>query len=43
MRAKEVNTGALRTGAAAAIGAKYLAHKEIKNVVVRTGRVGKIL
>jgi alanine dehydrogenase len=40
-RAKTVDTGMLRTGAAAAIGAKYLAKKRVDAVgVIGTGRIG---
>ncbi len=40
-RAEGIDSGGLRTGAAAAIGAKYMANKSIENVgVVGTGRVG---
>jgi len=38
----ELNTGSLRTGAAAAIGAKYLARKDVNSVgVLGTGRIGR--
>jgi alanine dehydrogenase len=40
-KAEGINSGGLRTGAAAAIGAKYMANKEIETVgVIGTGRVG---
>jgi ornithine cyclodeaminase/alanine dehydrogenase-like protein (mu-crystallin family) len=42
VRTKEVNSGSLRTGAAAAIGAKYLAIDTVDSVgVIGTGRVGR--
>jgi len=41
-KTKGINTGTLRTGAAAAIGAKYLARKDIETVgVIGTGRIGR--
>lgn len=40
-KAKQVTSGNLRTGAAAAVGVKYLANKEVENLgVIGTGRIG---
>lgn len=42
VRSREVSVGSLRTGAAAAIGAKYLAREDVEAVgVVGTGRIGR--
>ncbi len=42
VRSSEISVGSLRTGAAAAIGAKYLAREDIDTVgVVGTGRIGR--
>lgn len=39
---KNIDSGMLRTGAAAAIGAKYMANKRIESVgIIGTGRIGK--
>ena len=41
-RSKSIDTGMLRTGAAAAIGAKYMANETIEKVgIIGTGRIGK--
>ncbi len=41
-KTKGINTGTLRTGAAAAVGAKDLARKDIETVgVIGTGRIGR--
>ena len=42
VKTKKISSGGLRTGAAAAIGAKYLAREDVDAVgVIGTGRVGK--
>ena len=39
---KNIDSGMLRTGAAAAIGAKYMANKKVESVgIIGTGRVGR--